>query len=101
MKKMKQLLILVALIVFMVVSGAWMVYGQETVTTDICTTVIIEPSFVRCVDGYEWMFKYERVGCQTHAVPVSQKFEIYPKRSGKPKMMLPVPCNELEPIPVP
>lgn len=58
-----------------------------------CTTVIVNNYETKCIDGYEWLVKYEKFGCHTAVVPVAQKFAIYPKANGKPKMSLPVPCT--------
>ena len=61
-----------------------------------CITVIVDNFATRCIDGYEWLVKYEKFGCMTSVIPVAQKFEIAYKKNGTPKMMLPVPCTVIE-----
>jgi len=84
------------LLLSLLITGAiaGMAMAHQEAQDIACPAVIVDNYETRCIDGYQWLVKYERIGCMTYAVPVAQKFEIYPKANGKPKMSLPVQCEE-------
>lgn len=60
-----------------------------------CPGPISTNYFTVCVDGYEWLMKLEYgPNCRASRVPVAQKFQILSTRNGKPRMTIPVPCDE-------
>lgn len=92
----KIIMILVAALILLGVTMT-VVRAQEVRETDVACLTVQPLVYKMCIDGYE--YTVVKQGCVI--VGFTQAFEIYPKRSGKPKFMIPVACNEIEPIPVP
>lgn len=69
--------------------------------TSTCPTRGSNNYITQCIDGYEWMAKFETVGCIQHLVPIAQKLEIVYKRNGTPRLVIPVPCEDIEVVHIP
>jgi len=87
--------IIMILVAMFIVFGSFAIAKAEV---DGFNCLAVEPSvYKKCIDGYEYVMVKQ--GC--FVVGFTQTFEIYPKKSGKPKMMLPVPCDSIDLIHIP
>jgi len=74
--------------------------AQEAAQGTSCPHVIINAYDTACIDGYQWLIRYETAGCYTYAVPIAQKFGVVTRKNGTPKLTVPIACEGLDPIPV-